>query len=166
MLLGRRWKNSWRRKAISVASALSPKSCCMRRKSCVGLRSPRSTSLSNCWSLRCSEAAVRLTNCLQDSIRCLHRWLQNQVTDFSRNFWGERSHDVVKFRLLRGDTACGKLCFHLREPHFRVAGPKRRKFEIDGRNDPPWRLLHRLPCLSTSGSPCGAQNTNEIPYTS
>ena len=64
MLDGRRWRNSSRRKAAESADvlSLSPNSCCMRRSSCVGLRSPSSSPLMSCWSLRCSEAAVRLTS--------------------------------------------------------------------------------------------------------
>ena len=43
-LVGRRCKNSSRRKAPSVAAALSPSNWCMRRSSCVGLRSPSSSA--------------------------------------------------------------------------------------------------------------------------
>ena len=60
----RRWRNSSRRKAAESADvlSLSPNSCCMRCSSCVGLRSPSSSLLMSCWSLRCSEVAVRLTS--------------------------------------------------------------------------------------------------------
>ena len=58
-LPGRRWKKSSLRNALSWVGWWSPSSCCIRRRSWVGFRSPSSSPLSNCWSLRCSEAAVR-----------------------------------------------------------------------------------------------------------
>ena len=61
---GRRCRKSSRRKVLASADApsLSPRSCYMRRSSCVGLRSPSSSPLMSCCSLCCSEAAVRLIN--------------------------------------------------------------------------------------------------------
>ena len=61
---GRRCKNSYRRKVLESADvlSLSPRSCCMRRSSCVGFRLPSSSPLISCCSLRCAEAAVRLTS--------------------------------------------------------------------------------------------------------
>ena len=61
-LAGSRWRNNSRRKetaSVDVLS-LSPRSCCIRRKSCVGFRSPSSSPLISCCNFRCSEAAVRL----------------------------------------------------------------------------------------------------------
>ena len=59
---GRRWRNSSLRKALSSPDGprWSPRSCCIRRSSWVGLRSPSSSPLISCCSFRCSEAAVRL----------------------------------------------------------------------------------------------------------
>ena len=47
-LAGSRWRNnSWKKEAASAdALSLSPRSCCIRRKSCVGFRSPSSLPLS------------------------------------------------------------------------------------------------------------------------
>ena len=65
-LAGRRWRKSSRRNVPSLSGApvLSPNSCCILRSSCVGLRSLNSSVLKSCWSLRCSEAAVRLISCV------------------------------------------------------------------------------------------------------
>ena len=62
---GNRWRNSSRRnELVSVpAPSLSPSSCCILLSNCVGFRSPNSSPLINCWSLRCSDAAVRLMSC-------------------------------------------------------------------------------------------------------
>ena len=59
--LGRRWRNSCLKKVLSgLGPAASPKSCCRRRRSCEGVRSPSSSAV-NSWRRRCcSEAAVRL----------------------------------------------------------------------------------------------------------
>ena len=59
---GRRRRKISRRKVLASADvpSLSPRSCCIRRSSSVGLRSPSSSPLISCCSLRCSEAAVRL----------------------------------------------------------------------------------------------------------
>ena len=60
-LEGRRCRKSSFRKALSmVGPRWSPNSCCMRRSSCVGFLSPSSSPPSNCCSLRCSDAVVRL----------------------------------------------------------------------------------------------------------
>ena len=55
-------RKSSRRKVFESAPApsLSPRSCCIRRRSWVGFLSPSSSPLMSCCSLRCSEAAVRL----------------------------------------------------------------------------------------------------------
>ena len=45
---GSRCRNSSHRKVLSVVHALSPRSCCIRRNSCVGLRSPSSSALNSC----------------------------------------------------------------------------------------------------------------------
>ena len=55
---GRRWRNSWRTKALSGAGPESPKSCCIRSNSWEGFRSPSSSAVSSCWWHRCSEALV------------------------------------------------------------------------------------------------------------
>ena len=60
---GKCWRNSSRRKELSMAPALSPNSCCIRLRSCVGLRSPNSSALNSCCRRRCSEAAVRCISC-------------------------------------------------------------------------------------------------------
>ena len=60
---GRRWRNSSRRRGPSVVAALSPSNCCIRRRSCVGRRSPNSTELKSYCSLRCSGTAVRAMSC-------------------------------------------------------------------------------------------------------
>ena len=57
---GSRCKNNSRRKVELASAAWSPRSCCMRRSSWVGFLSPSSSPRISCWSLRCSEAAVRL----------------------------------------------------------------------------------------------------------
>ena len=60
-LAGNRWRKCSQRKELTFAvPSLSPKSCCMRLSSCVGLQSPSSSPLMSCCSLCCSEAAVRL----------------------------------------------------------------------------------------------------------
>ena len=61
---GKRCRNNSLRKELESAEVpnLSPRSCCIRRRSnCIGLRSPSSSPLMSC-NFRCSEAAVRLTN--------------------------------------------------------------------------------------------------------
>ena len=58
-LPGRHWRNSSLRKEASVEENLLPKSCCIWHSNWLGLRSPRSLLLNNCWSLHCSDAAVR-----------------------------------------------------------------------------------------------------------
>ena len=59
-LAGRRCRKSSFRNALSVVGPRwSPSSCCIRRRSWVGFLSPSSSPLISCWSLRCSEAAVR-----------------------------------------------------------------------------------------------------------
>ena len=60
---GGRCRNNSCRKAPSVLLALSPRSCCMRRNSCDGVRSPNSSALNNCCNRHCSEAAVLLVSC-------------------------------------------------------------------------------------------------------
>ena len=62
-LAGRRWRNNSRRNELSVELALSPRSCCIRRKNCVCLQSPNSSALKSCCRRRCSEAAVHLISC-------------------------------------------------------------------------------------------------------
>ena len=61
---GSRCRKSSRRNVLASADvpSLSPSSCCMWRRSCVGLRSPSSSPLMSCCSFRCSEAAVRLVS--------------------------------------------------------------------------------------------------------
>ena len=54
-------KSSFRKALLSgVAPRWSPRSCCIRRRSCVGFLSPSSSPLMSCCNFRCSEAAVRL----------------------------------------------------------------------------------------------------------
>ena len=61
MLGGRHCKNNSRRYEFASADlpSLSPRSCCICLSSCVGLQSPSSSPLMSCWSLCCSDAAVR-----------------------------------------------------------------------------------------------------------
>ncbi len=54
ILAGRRCKNSSLRKVLSRVPALSPSSCCIFLRSCVGFLSPNSSELKSCCSLRCS----------------------------------------------------------------------------------------------------------------
>ena len=63
-LAGGRWRNNSRKKEAASADALSLslRSCCIRRKSCVGFRSSSSSPLISCCNFRCSEAVVRLTS--------------------------------------------------------------------------------------------------------
>ena len=58
---GSRWRKSSLRKALlsGVVPRWSPSSCCLRRRSWVGLRSPSSSPLMSCCSFLCSDAAVR-----------------------------------------------------------------------------------------------------------
>ena len=59
--LGSRWKNSSRRRELSGwGPAESPKSCCIRRRSCVGFRSPSSSEVKRSCKRFLSEAAVLL----------------------------------------------------------------------------------------------------------
>ena len=60
-LEGSFWRKCSQTKALS--GGWSPSSCCIRRSNCVGFRSPSSSVLSNCCSLCCSEAPVRLISC-------------------------------------------------------------------------------------------------------
>ncbi len=60
---GSRCRKSSLRNEPSVTPGRSPRSCCILQRSCVGLRSPRSSVVNNCWSLRCSEAAVLRMSC-------------------------------------------------------------------------------------------------------
>ena len=69
-LAGRCWRKSSLRKAWSGVGRWSMRSCCIWRRSCVGFLSP-SSSPNNCWSLRCSEAAVRL---MSSAFRMLYWW--------------------------------------------------------------------------------------------
>ncbi|KAM7309841.1 hypothetical protein ISCGN_006859 [Ixodes scapularis] len=62
-LLGSRCRNSSRRSEASMVDALSPRSCSIRRSSCVGVRSPSSSAVSNCWRRFSSEALVRRMSC-------------------------------------------------------------------------------------------------------
>ena len=56
--------NHRRNELASVpAPSLSLRSCCILLSNCVGFRSPNSSPLINCWSLRYSDADVRLMSC-------------------------------------------------------------------------------------------------------
>ena len=63
---GNRWRNSSRRNKLAsiLAPNLSPSSCCILLSNCMGFRSPNSLPLINCWSFRCSDAAVHLMSCV------------------------------------------------------------------------------------------------------
>ena len=60
---GRRWRKNLRRGGLLAAAVLSPSSCCIRRSSCVGRRSPNSMECRIRCILRCSGMAVRVMNC-------------------------------------------------------------------------------------------------------
>ena len=55
----------------SVTPGQSPRSCCIVRRSCVSLLPPWSAVVNNCWSLRCSEAAVLRASC---ALRVAYGW--------------------------------------------------------------------------------------------
>ena len=58
---GARWKNSSRRRELSGwGPTESPRSCCIRRRSCVGFRSPSSSKVKRSCRRFLSEAAVCL----------------------------------------------------------------------------------------------------------
>ena len=59
---GNLWRNNSRRNEVS-SPGRSPRSCCILRRSWVGLRSPNSSPVKSCCSLRCSERAVCLVSC-------------------------------------------------------------------------------------------------------
>ena len=54
------WRNNWRTNAPLGGESALPSSCCICRSSWEGLRSPSSSAVSNCCSLHCSEASIRL----------------------------------------------------------------------------------------------------------
>ena len=47
-------------KRTTLCQSLSLRSCCIHRRSCIGLRSPSSSMLISCCSFRCSKATVCL----------------------------------------------------------------------------------------------------------
>ena len=60
---GKHWRNiSWSTE-LSMAPTLSPSSCCMWRRSCVGFLSPSSSALNSCWNQHCSKVAVCCISC-------------------------------------------------------------------------------------------------------
>ena len=62
---GNRWRKSSRRNEFAsvLVPSFSPSNYCIFRNNWFGLRSPNSSPLINCCSLRCSDAAVRLMSC-------------------------------------------------------------------------------------------------------
>ena len=60
---GRRCKKSSRSNVSSMMPGRSPRSCCILRRSWVGLLSPSCSDVNSNWSLRCSDAVVLLVSC-------------------------------------------------------------------------------------------------------
>ena len=121
-LAGSRWRNNSRRKELLSADPnLSPRSCCIRRRSCVGLRSPSSSPLFNCCSLRCSEAAVRLTSW---DLRTSYRRSLGGFSRRSRTSMATSGLRELMTCLLGCDTPASELSFDLCEPYFGVGRPE------------------------------------------
>ncbi len=128
-LPGKRWRNNSFRKEASVAENLSPKSCCIRRRSCDGLRSPRSSELNSFWSLLCSEAAVREMSCLFRTSYVVELGMLMIISRIS--IAKKRSDYVLKFCFLCCDFPGRKLCFQLGKPHLEICRPEWRDLQID-----------------------------------
>ena len=97
----------------------------------MGLRSPSSSPVKSCCSLRCSEAVVRLVKC---SFRAVYGLSVGGLSNRSllhRKPWSQGGHHIIKLRFLRCDAAAGKLSFDLGEPEFRINRPERGKLEVN-----------------------------------
>ena len=102
----------------------------MRRRSCVGFLSPSSSPLMSCWSLRCSETALRLmSSTFNLFVVWVVSWRAEEVANFSGEVGREIADDVVELHLLCCDTSCGELCFDLGKPDF-LRGQRARRVAV------------------------------------
>ena len=125
-LAGSRWRNNSRRKELLSADPnLSPRSCCIRRRSCVGLRSPSSSPLFNCCSFALFRGGSSFDELgLEDVVQTIVGGLQQKVTHLHGDVRVEGADDVVELSLLGCDTPASELSFDLREPYFGVGRPE------------------------------------------
>ena len=135
-LAGSHWRNNSRKKGAASVDvlSLSPRSCCIRRKSCVGFRSPSSLPPISCCNFRCSKAVVCLTSAYFERIvGGLCREVEDQVSNFHGKLRTERADNIVKACLLRCNTSGCELCFNLSKPYFWISLPEEWEFDADSR---------------------------------
>ena len=121
-LAGRRCSKSSRRRGLSAAVALSPSNCCIRRSSCVGLRSPSSMALKSCCNHRCCGRQVRCLSCCLSVVQVVG-YVEDKVSH-SRGVLRRQGRYHIGF--LSSDSTCAELCLYLGKPNVGVGGPERR----------------------------------------